>query len=218
MQQLCGLFSDRLPVAVVRRPALRHGGPGRPYQTHGTPFDKNFPTGASYLGAGGTEPTNRQAGLGLAPNGLSQSVVGVDIKEPIAPGGWAFVGRGELAFDPYSGLLANAPQALQDAIHVPLNTEALPVNSSRWGWLAAQIYAGVSSPVWGTLTFGRQNALQTGRVSMPTIRWAAHTLSRRSASLALPAAPAIPKNVAGPRRSNIVSISATSALRQWGSR
>ena len=31
--------------------------------------------------------------------------------------------------------------------------------------MAAQIYAGVSSPVWGTLTFGRQNALQTDAVN-----------------------------------------------------
>src|ERR1700685_1870371 len=38
------------------------------YQTHGTPVDKNFPTGASYIvGAGGTGATNRTPGWGLAP-------------------------------------------------------------------------------------------------------------------------------------------------------
>jgi predicted porin len=133
---------------------------GGTYQTNGTPFDKNFPTGASYL----LQKPSRQSGFGLGPNGMSQSVVGVDIKEPVASG-WAFVARGELAFDPYSGLLANAPQAMQDAIHVPLNQQDIPVDSSRWGWLASQIYAGVSSPVWGTLTFGRQNALETDGVN-----------------------------------------------------
>ena len=133
---------------------------GGTYQTNGTPFDKNFPTGASYL----LQKPSRQSGFGLAPNGMSQSVVGVDIKEPVASD-WAFVARGELAFDPYSGLLANAPQAMQDAIHVPLNQQEIPVDSSRWGWLASQIYAGVSSPVWGTLTFGRQNALETDAVN-----------------------------------------------------
>jgi predicted porin len=101
---------------------------------------------------------SRSAGFGLAPNGLSQSNVGVKINESIAPG-WSFVAQAELAFDPYSGLLANAPQALQNAIGVPLNAQALPVDSSRWGWLASPIYAGVSSPIYGTLTFGRQNAL-----------------------------------------------------------
>ena len=133
---------------------------GGGYQTHGSPFDKNFPTGASYF----INKPSRQSEWTLAPNAMSQSNVGVDIKEPIAPG-WAFVGRGELAFDPYSGLLANAPQALQDAIHVPLNQQDIPVDSSRWGWLASQVYAGVSSPVWGTLTFGRQNALLTDNVN-----------------------------------------------------
>jgi predicted porin len=133
---------------------------GGGYQTHGSPFDPNFTTGASYF----INKPSRQAEWIQSPNGMSQSVVGVEIKEPMAPG-WAFVGRAELAFDPYSGLLANAPQALQDAIHVPLNQQEIPVDSSRWGWLAGQIYSGVSSPIYGTLTFGRQNALLTDGVN-----------------------------------------------------
>jgi predicted porin len=123
------------------------------YQTHGTPFDPNFPTGASYF----LNKPNRQAEWSLAPNAMSQSFVGIKVDEQFAPG-WHFISVDELAFDPYSGLLANAPQALQNAVGVPLNQQALPVDSSRWGWLAAQNYLGVSS-VYGTLTFGRQNAL-----------------------------------------------------------
>jgi predicted porin len=131
------------------------------YQTHGTPLDRNFPTGASYIvGAGGTGATNRTPGWGLAPNALSQSNIGVEIKEPIAPGGWSFVARGELAFDPYSAQLANAPQALQNAKGTAQNTEALPFDSSRWGWLNTNQYIGVSQPLWGTLTVFRQNTLQ----------------------------------------------------------
>src|SRR5580704_4174641 len=136
------------------------------YQTHGTPLDANFPTGASYIvGAGGTGATNRTPGWGLAPNGLSQSNIGVEIKEPVAPGGWSFVARGELAFDPYSGLLANAPQALQNAKGTAQNTEALPFDSSRWGWLNTNQYVGLSQPFWGTLTFGRQNTLQLDEIN-----------------------------------------------------
>jgi len=129
--------------------------------THGAPFDPNFPTGVPYIiGGGGTSGTGRLSGIFLAPNGLSQSNVGVKIIEPIAPGGWSFVAEGGVAFDPYSLLLANAPQALQNAINTPQNQEALPFDSSRWGWLAAQNYVGVSSTTFGTLTFGRQNALE----------------------------------------------------------
>jgi predicted porin len=139
---------------------------GGTYQTHGDgALDPNQPVGASYLlGNSGTNATGRVAGFGLGPNALSQSLIGVSAKEPLG-GGWSFVGVGELAFDPYSALLANAPRAMFNSIGVPENRQLLPYDSSRWGWLAAQIYAGVSNPIWGTLTFGRQNTPLTDAVN-----------------------------------------------------
>lgn len=132
---------------------------GVSYQTHGVPFDPNHPTGGAYLvGAGGPNAPNRSAGFFAGENALSQSTIGVTIKEPLASG-WSFVGQAELPFEPYSGLLANAPQAEFNSIGVPENQQAAPFDSSRWGWLAGQDYAGVSSVNAGTLTFGRQNAL-----------------------------------------------------------
>ena len=88
---------------------------------------------------------------------MSQSNIGVKISEPIAPGGWSFISQNELAFDPYSVLLANAPQAMQNGIGRAELRQALPYDSSRWGWLAATNVVGVSQPVFGTVTFGRQN-------------------------------------------------------------
>jgi predicted porin len=130
---------------------------GGDYQTHGTPFDPNHPVGASYLlGNSGTNAVGRISGFQLGPNALSQSVVGVKTNEQIAPG-WNFISVNELAFDPYSLLLANAPQAMFNSIGVPENKQLIPYDSSRWGWLAAQNFIGVSSPIWGTLTFGRTN-------------------------------------------------------------
>jgi hypothetical protein len=130
---------------------------GGDYQTHGTPFDPNHPVGASYLlGNSGTNAVGRISGFQLGPNALSQSIVGVKTNEPIAPG-WNFISVNELAFDPYSLLLANAPQAMFNSIGVPENKQLIPYDSSRWGWLAAQNFVGVSSPIWGTLTFGRTN-------------------------------------------------------------
>ncbi len=131
---------------------------GGTYQTHGTPaLDPNHPVGASYLlGNSGTNATGRVAGFGLGPNALSQSVIGIKTNIAIAPG-WSFISVNELAYDPYSFLLANAPQAEFNSIGVPENKQLLPYDSSRWGWLAAQNFIGVSSPVYGTLTFGRSN-------------------------------------------------------------
>ncbi len=106
---------------------------GGTYQTHGTPFDKNFPTGASYLlGAGGTGATNRTPGFGLGPNAMSQSVIGISSKEPLGAG-WSFVTVNELAYDPYSLLLANAPAALAVAKGTAQNTEALPFELEQVG-------------------------------------------------------------------------------------
>jgi predicted porin len=131
---------------------------GGTYQTHGTPFDPNHPVGASYLiGNSAPNAVGRNAGFGLGPNALSQSSVGFKVLEPLG-GGWSFIAQGELAFDPYSGLLANAPRAEFNAIGVPENQQLIPYDSSRWGWLAAQNYVGTTSPTFGTLTFGRQNA------------------------------------------------------------
>jgi predicted porin len=132
---------------------------GGGYQTHATPFDKNFPTGSSYF----IQPQNRGAAWTLGPNGLSQSQVGFKVKEAIG-GDWSFISDASLAFDPYSGLLSNAPQSLQNGIGVPINQQLLPVDSSRWGWLASQIYAGVTNPTYGTLTFGRMNSLQNDMI------------------------------------------------------
>ena len=120
-------------------------------------LDINHPVGASYLlGNSGTNAVGRVAGFGLGPNALSQSIIGVKSNEPIG-GGWSFVSVNELAFDPYSALLANAPQAMWNARGVAENAQLVPYDSIRWGWLAAQNFIGVSSPIYGTLTFGRTN-------------------------------------------------------------
>ena len=138
---------------------------GVTYATHGVPYDPNHPTGETYiLGAGGTFADNRTSGFFPGENALSQSNIGVKVLEPIAPG-WNFVAQGELAFNPYSGLLANAPAAEFNAIGVPMNQWQVPYDSSRWGWLAAQNFIGTSSPTWGTLTFGRQNTPLTDAIT-----------------------------------------------------
>lgn len=137
---------------------------GATYATHGTPFDPNHPTGELYaVGAGGTVADNRLSGLFPGESAMSQSNVGMKTNIPVAPG-LNFVSVNELAFNPYSLLLANAPQAEFNAIGVPQNQWEVPYDSSRWGWLAAQNFIGVSSPTWGTLTFGRQNTPETDGV------------------------------------------------------
>ncbi len=159
-----GFFLTNCPLAWYGVQVYGTVDVGGTYATHGTPFDPNHPTGELYaVGAGGTVADNRLSGLFPGENAMSQSNIGVKSNIPIAPG-WNFVSVNELAFNPYSLLLANAPQAEFDAIHVPQNQWEVPYDSSRWGWLAATNAVGISSPIWGTLTFGRQNAPMTDGV------------------------------------------------------
>ena len=131
------------------------------YQTHGAPFDKYFPTGASYF----INKMNRQAMWGLAPNGLSQSNIGIKGKEQIAPG-WDFIFQLEAGFDPYSLQFANAPQSLFENRGLALNQQNINADSSRNGTFYNAVgFAGISSPTFGTLTFGRQNSLSLDAVN-----------------------------------------------------
>jgi predicted porin len=130
------------------------------YQTHGAPFDGNFVTGASYF----LQKMNRTAMWGLAPNGLSQSNVGVQIKEPLGAG-WSFVGQLESGFDPDSLRFSNSPGSEFNNINVPVNLQTTNGDSSRAGQFYNGLgFVGVSSDTYGTLTFFRQNALTTDGV------------------------------------------------------
>jgi predicted porin len=128
---------------------------GAGYQTHGAPFDPNFITGASYF----IQKMNRSSMWGWAPNGMSQSSIGVQIKEPLGAD-WQFVAQLEAGFDPYSLQLANSPASEFNNIGVPVNQQSTNGDSSRAGqFYNAQGFVGVSSDTYGTLTVFRQNTL-----------------------------------------------------------
>src|SRR5262249_44350149 len=69
----------QLPGSGIRLYGAIDAGYG--YQTHGAPLDPRSPPGASYL----VQKTNRGPRWELAPNGLSNSLVGIKGTEPI---GW----------------------------------------------------------------------------------------------------------------------------------
>ena len=128
---------------------------GYGYQTHGAPFDRFYVPGASYF----LEKMNRTAMWGLAPNGLSQSSLGIQIKEPLGLG-WSLVGQLESGFDPYSLEYANAPHSEFRNIGVPVNQQTTNGDSSRAGQFYNAVgFVGLSSDTYGTVTVFRQNAL-----------------------------------------------------------
>jgi predicted porin len=128
---------------------------GGGYQTHGAPWDPNFPQGSSYV----IQKMNRESMWTLAPSALQRSNIGVLVREPLAPG-WTFVGQLEASFDPYSLQLSNGPASIADNRGVPLDQQTANNDSSHAGQIYNSVgYLGVTSDVLGTLTFFRQNAL-----------------------------------------------------------
>jgi predicted porin len=155
----CGSFED---FVVTNCPLTWNGitvygtiDAGATWQSHGTPFNGTAAVGQEYL----ISKNSNRALWGLAPNGLSQSNIGIKGNEPIAPG-WAFVFDLQAGFDPYSLQFANGPGSVAQNAGVPLTSQGSNADSSRAGQFYNSVgYLGVSSPTYGTLTVFRQNSL-----------------------------------------------------------
>jgi predicted porin len=128
---------------------------GYGWETFGAPFNPLEHTAVDYLIG---KPGRPNIWL-PSPNALSQSNVGVKIKEDFAPG-WSIVGQVETGFDPYSLDLANGVGAERQNNTLPLRFQSSNQDSSRAGqWDNSQAFGGISSTTFGTLTYGRENTL-----------------------------------------------------------
>ncbi len=82
-----------------------------------------------------------------SPNALSTSEIGVSIVEKIGYG-WSLIGVVEVGFDPYSGMLINAPRSRADNNVNTLANQTANYDSSAAGqWDNSQGFIGVSNPV-----------------------------------------------------------------------
>ena len=94
-----------------------------------------------------------------SPNNINQSVIGIKMSEPIGYG-WSLVGTLEAGFDPLSGYLSNSQRSQVMNNGKALVLQSANGDSSRAGqWDNSQGFIGVSNKTYGTLTFGRVNAL-----------------------------------------------------------
>ncbi|MDE3009434.1 MAG: porin [Pseudomonadota bacterium] len=128
---------------------------GVAYQSHGANASDYFAQGVGF----GVSKNSGSAVTGLAPNGLSQTRLGVKGTHAFSED-LSGLFTLETRFSPLSGEIANGPHSLLQNNGVALAAQSANGDSSQAGQLfSAAAWAGVSSKRFGTLTLGRQNGL-----------------------------------------------------------
>ena len=124
--------------------------------SHGLPVNGN-----NYEGEALVNRNGNQSRFLIAPNNLQQTGLGVRGKVQFATG-WYVVFNGSTGINPQSGLLADAPKTNTVNNGLPRASYSFAIDGARAGQpFNDQYYGGVSSDVFGTLTFGRQRSLGT---------------------------------------------------------
>jgi predicted porin len=124
--------------------------------SHGLPDD-----GHNYEGESLVNRNGYQHRFLVAPNNLQQTGFGIRGKEEFLPG-WFVVFNASTGINPQSGLLANASATQIVNNGLPRASYSFAIDGARAGQpFNDEYYGGVSSKIFGTLTFGRQRALGT---------------------------------------------------------
>ncbi len=124
--------------------------------SHGLPEN-----GYNYEGESLVNRNGYQHRFVVAPNNLQQTGLGIRGKEEFVHG-WSVVFNASTGINPQSGLLANASATQTINNGLPRSSYSIAIDGARAGQpFNDEIYAGISSTHFGTLTFGRQRALGT---------------------------------------------------------
>ena len=138
---------------------------GYAYQTNGRPTGAVVST-LEFSPFTTTRNFTGQAISTLAANGLQQSNIGIKIDTPIGRD-WSIVGRLETGFDPLTGQLANGCQSFINNAGLTYTAQNSNADSGRCGQaLNGPAYGGISNPLFGTLTIGRQQSLQLDQLAL----------------------------------------------------
>jgi predicted porin len=128
---------------------------GLGYETHAAPLSNSAGFGLPYLiSKNGNRPY-----FGAAPNALSGSFVGLKGTEELFPG-LSGVFNLQTSFLPTSGRLSDGLGSIVQNNGLSTTAQTTFADSSKDGQaLNTAAWAGLSSPTYGTLTYGRQNSL-----------------------------------------------------------
>ena len=128
---------------------------GVTYQNHGAPLSNTAGLGLNYL----ISRNSNGSYFGVGPNALSSSYVGLKGSQEIADG-LSAVFNLQTGFNPQSGKLSDGLGSIVQNNGLAIGQQNSFADSAKDGQaFNVAAYAGLSSPIYGTLTYGRQNAL-----------------------------------------------------------
>jgi predicted porin len=133
---------------------------GVTYQNHGAPLSNAAPLGLNYL----ISKNSNGSYFGVGPNALGSSFIGLKGNQEIADG-LSAVFNLQTGFNPQSGKLSDGLGSIVQNNGLAIGQQNSFADSSKNGQafnVAAN--AGLSSPIYGTLTYGRQSALTSDGV------------------------------------------------------
>lgn len=134
---------------------------GLTYQNHGAPLNNTTGVGLNYLIA---RNSNRSY-FGVGPNAMSSSFVGLKGNEDLADG-LSVVFNLQTGFNPQSGRLTDGLGSIVQNNGLPVGAQNSFADSAKDGQaFNVAAYGGLSSPMYGTLTYGRQSALTSDGVA-----------------------------------------------------
>ena len=134
---------------------------GVSYQNHGAPLSPMAVGPLDYL----VSKNSLGSYFGAGPNQLSTSFIGLRGKQEIADGLYGVFNL-QTQFNPGSGVTSNGIGSVQQNNGLGLAQQNAFSDSSKAGQMFNGVaYFGISSPVYGTLTIGRQNALSADLVN-----------------------------------------------------
>ena len=128
---------------------------GLQYDSHAAPFSDYFMAGSADI----VQKNSRDGIGGVTSNNLSQSRIGLQGLESLGFLDWSGVFKVETFFNPASGQISDAAKSLVQNNGKALNQQNTNLDSSVSGQAFQNAFAGLSSPTYGTITFGRQNTV-----------------------------------------------------------
>jgi predicted porin len=134
---------------------------GLDYQNHGAPLNNVATTPLNWL----VSKNSGGSYFGASPNNLSTSFFGLRGKQEIADNLYAVFNL-QTQFDPLSGTVLSGLGSITQNNGLTLAQQTAFGDSSKDGQMFnGAAYAGISSPVYGTVTYGRQNALSSDLIT-----------------------------------------------------